>query len=99
MDLSSDLRPSEPVEPTRFVAPDRGANLARRRRMTRRHFAAASLTTLTAAGVLGTAPALADDGAWRRQDPFTLGVASGDPTSSSVVLWTRLAVEIGRAHV
>ena len=63
MDLSSDLRPSEPVEPTRFVAPDRGANLARRRRMTRRHFAAASLTTLTAAGVLGTAPALADDGA------------------------------------
>lgn len=25
--------------------------------------------------------------------PFTLGVASGDPTSDSVVLWTRLAVE------
>lgn len=24
-------------------------------------------------------------------DPFTLGVASGDPTSDSVVLWTRLA--------
>ena len=24
-------------------------------------------------------------------DPFTLGVASGDPTSASVVLWTRLA--------
>src|SRR6476661_2610569 len=23
--------------------------------------------------------------------PFTLGVASGDPTSDSVVLWTRLA--------
>src|ERR1700712_530129 len=23
--------------------------------------------------------------------PFTLGVASGDPTSSGVVLWTRLA--------
>ncbi|WP_210388813.1 alkaline phosphatase [Brachybacterium sp. HMSC06H03] len=93
MDLSSDLRPAEPAPPTRFVAPDRGANLARRRRMTRRHFTAASLTTLTAAGVLGTAPALADDGAWRRQDPFTLGVASGDPTSSSVVLWTRLAVD------
>jgi alkaline phosphatase D len=29
-------------------------------------------------------PLLADD-------PFTLGVASGDPTSTSVVLWTRLA--------
>lgn len=26
-----------------------------------------------------------------RSDPFTLGVASGDPDSSSVVLWTRLA--------
>ena len=25
------------------------------------------------------------------RDPFTLGVASGDPTSDSVVLWTRLA--------
>ncbi|MGN6695830.1 MAG: alkaline phosphatase D family protein [Aquihabitans sp.] len=25
--------------------------------------------------------------------PFTLGVASGDPTSDSVVLWTRLAVD------
>ena len=24
-------------------------------------------------------------------DPFTLGVASGDPDSSSLVLWTRLA--------
>ncbi|MEQ8716485.1 MAG: alkaline phosphatase D family protein [Acidimicrobiales bacterium] len=24
-------------------------------------------------------------------DPFTLGVASGDPTSTSVILWTRLA--------
>jgi alkaline phosphatase D len=26
-----------------------------------------------------------------RRSPFTLGVASGDPTASSVVLWTRLA--------
>ena len=93
MDLSSDLRPAEPVQPTRFIAPDRGANHARRRRLSRRHFTAASLTTLSAAGVLGVQPAHADDGSWRRQDPFTLGVASGDPTSSSVVLWTRLAVD------
>ena len=28
-----------------------------------------------------------------RTDPFTLGVASGDPTSDGVVLWTRLAVD------
>lgn len=26
-----------------------------------------------------------------RKRPFTLGVASGDPTSDSIVLWTRLA--------
>ena len=25
------------------------------------------------------------------KDPFTLGVASGDPTASGIVLWTRLA--------
>jgi alkaline phosphatase D len=28
-----------------------------------------------------------------REDPFTLGVASGDPTSDGIVLWTRLAPE------
>ena len=28
---------------------------------------------------------------WRGDDPFGLGVASGDPTSDGVVLWTRLA--------
>ena len=28
-----------------------------------------------------------------KSDPFTLGVASGDPTPDGVVLWTRLAVE------
>ncbi|GAB3221468.1 alkaline phosphatase PhoD [Glycomyces halotolerans] len=28
-----------------------------------------------------------------RQDPFTLGVASGDPTPDGAVLWTRLAPE------
>ena len=26
-------------------------------------------------------------------DPFTLGVASGDPTAESVILWTRLAID------
>lgn len=26
-------------------------------------------------------------------DPFTIGVASGDPSSTSVILWTRLALE------
>ena len=34
--------------------------------------------------------AWATPGAWP-DDPFTLGVASGDPTPTGVVLWTRLA--------
>ena len=33
----------------------------------------------------------AQDRRARKGDPFTLGVASGDPDASSVVLWTRLA--------
>src|SRR5438094_186216 len=30
--------------------------------------------------------------------PFTLGVASGNPTANSIVLWTRLAPEPGRDY-
>src|SRR5882762_2961931 len=29
--------------------------------------------------------------AWRQGDPFSLGVASGDPAPDGFVLWTRLA--------
>ena len=36
-------------------------------------------------------------GAHHRSDPFTLGVASGDPLRDSIVLWTRLAPEPLRA--
>jgi alkaline phosphatase D len=53
---------------------------------------------LAAGAALGTFPWLASRSVAspsRRiafaDDPFTLGVASGDPTSSGVVLWTRLA--------
>jgi alkaline phosphatase D len=46
--------------------------------------AAAGLFLLGATGSAKAAPALA-------ADPFSLGVASGDPTAESVVLWTRLA--------
>ena len=62
--------------------------------------------TLGGALALGGLPALLH-GATRRlgnlpADPFTLGVASGDPTPDSVVLWTRLAhdvlAEIGAAN-
>ncbi|MGP5097914.1 alkaline phosphatase D family protein [Brachybacterium alimentarium] len=82
----------EPPQPTRFIAPDRRANLARQRRMSRRIFTGTALTSLATAGALGALPATAEV-TWREKDPFTLGIASGDPTSSSVVLWTRLAVD------
>jgi alkaline phosphatase D len=40
-----------------------------------------------------TSTAQADEGSLR-SDPFTLGIASGDPLPNAVVLWTRLATEI-----
>lgn len=46
------------------------------------------LTTAVAADALG-APALSSKIAFER-DPFALGVASGSPSDSGVVLWTRL---------
>ncbi|HBE68723.1 MAG TPA: alkaline phosphatase, partial [Planctomycetaceae bacterium] len=50
------------------------------------------------AGLLGTIPLLersarATNNPRFKSDPFTLGVASGDPDATSVVLWTRLAPE------
>ena len=39
----------------------------------------------------GTAHAAELDGKKIAEDPFTLGVASGDPLPTSVLLWTRLA--------
>ena len=72
-----------------FVPPDRRANAARRRRLSRRSFIGSSLAVAGTAGALGTTTRAAAAGS----DPFTLGVASGDPTSSGMVLWTRLAVE------
>ena len=57
--------------------------------MIRRQF----LLSLVAAGLnpLRSAPRF-------KQDPFALGIASGDPLPDSVVLWTRLAgAELGNA--
>ncbi|GAA2879841.1 alkaline phosphatase [Actinoplanes cyaneus] len=45
------------------------------------------LLTLGGAALIGTLPAP------RIADPFTLGVASGDPLPDGVLLWTRLAPE------
>lgn len=61
-----------------------------RRIFLRRVGGAAALATVA---TVGTAPANAEhtsDHVFERY-PFTLGVASGDPLSDSVVLWTRLA--------
>ncbi|MGI8869410.1 MAG: alkaline phosphatase D family protein [Mycobacteriales bacterium] len=70
--------------------PDRGANAARRRALTRRTFIGVTLGG-AAAAISATAAAAAP--ARGVPDPFRLGVASGDPTASGVVLWTRLAVD------
>ncbi|KIH98438.1 alkaline phosphatase [Streptomonospora alba] len=65
---------------------------------TRRRALAAGGATLGAAA-LGGPPAWADPdqngtgGRGRISEPFTLGVASGDPLPDGVVLWTRLAPE------
>jgi alkaline phosphatase D len=53
---------------------------------------------LSAALALAGLPAIGHSAARRLTslgaDPFTLGVASGDPTSDAVVLWTRLSREV-----
>ncbi|MEV0847004.1 alkaline phosphatase D family protein [Streptomyces sp. NPDC049954] len=53
--------------------------------------AAAALAFATNLPAAGSAAAAALDPAKIVKDPFTLGVASGDPLPGSVLLWTRLA--------
>lgn len=63
---------------------DRQDFLTRRRLLVRASiFAGAALAPAAFAEPAGTAPG--------SDDPFTLGVASGDPEPDGVVLWTRLA--------
>ncbi|MEV4834365.1 alkaline phosphatase D family protein [Nonomuraea sp. NPDC049486] len=50
-----------------------------------------SFLTAAAAGLL--APRAGTSRRTLRADPFTLGVASGDPSPGGVVLWTRLATD------
>ena len=59
----------------------------------RRRFLAMSGGAAATAAIYGlsTAPAWAEPRF--PQNPFTLGVASGDPTPDGIVLWTRLAPE------
>jgi alkaline phosphatase D len=59
----------------------------------RRRFLAATgaVAGLAAATSLGVTPAAAASSVRRDDDPFTLGIASGDPSADGFVLWTRLA--------
>lgn len=62
----------------------------------RREFLAAvgGVTALAAlAQVPGAGTAVAAPRPWGRKYPFTMSIASGDPTPRGVVLWTRLAPE------
>jgi alkaline phosphatase D len=60
--------------------------------MTRRLFLAYG-SALAALPALPARATRADDNPRFPSDPFTLGVASGDPDARSVVLWTKLAPE------
>ncbi|MFC6768208.1 alkaline phosphatase D family protein [Natrinema soli] len=64
----------------------------------RREFIRKAVTTTTIAGIGASGTGVAADKGNNGQgpvksDPFTLGIASGDPLPDSVVLWTRLAPE------
>ncbi|MGW0737345.1 alkaline phosphatase D family protein [Streptomyces sp. NPDC002851] len=90
-----------PAAQSRQDSAQRGAQYARELRAAARHLGRRRfLTTTGAAAALAFAAQLPGAGAAaaaeldaRRitDDPFTLGVASGDPQPGSVVLWTRLA--------
>lgn len=62
-----------------------------RRRFLTTTGAAAALAFAVGVPGAGTAAAAELDAARITDDPFTLGVASGDPHPDSVLLWTRLA--------
>ncbi|MEU3099094.1 alkaline phosphatase D family protein [Streptomyces sp. NPDC006967] len=67
-------------------------HLARRRFLTV-SAAAATLAFTTQLPARGAFAAPRSDGARITENPFTLGVASGDPLPDSVLIWTRLAPE------
>jgi alkaline phosphatase D len=87
--------PSRPLLlPPHNTAPLRSPTISRRRLLL-------GLGASTLPILAGAAPFILRGDAWGQSpeplifktDPFKLGVASGDPDSTSVVLWTRLAPE------
>ncbi|MFI6204809.1 alkaline phosphatase D family protein [Streptomyces sp. NPDC051041] len=79
-------RPSQHAPELRAAA----RHIGRRRFLTATG-AAAALAFAVNLPTAGTAAAAELDAARITDDPFTLGVASGDPLPGSVLLWTRLA--------
>lgn len=66
----------------------RAASATRRRFLTG---AGAAAAVALSGGLAGVGRAETVSGGGSKQDPFTLGVASGDPLPDGVVIWTRLA--------
>ncbi|WP_318567061.1 alkaline phosphatase D family protein [Salinigranum marinum] len=62
-----------------------------RRQFMQRTGAASVVAALGLSGQATTASAAVDENGEFERDPFTLGVASGDPLPGSVIVWTRLA--------
>ncbi|GAA2734012.1 alkaline phosphatase D family protein [Streptomyces nogalater] len=84
--MTSAARPSQHAPELRAAA----RHLGRRRFLTVTG-AAAALAFAVNLPTAGTAAAAEFDARRITDDPFTLGVASGDPLPGSVLLWTRLA--------
>jgi alkaline phosphatase D len=84
--MTSEARPSQHAPELRAAA----RHIGRRRFLTVTG-AAAALAFAVDLPTAGTAAAAELDAARITDDPFTLGVASGDPLPGSVLLWTRLA--------
>ncbi len=85
-------RPASALAPTSHDAELRtAARLVSRRRFLTVTAAAAALAFSTGLPARGAFAAPRLDTAGITEDPFTLGVASGDPLPDSVLIWTRLA--------
>ncbi|NEE50051.1 alkaline phosphatase, partial [Streptomyces sp. SID8455] len=93
------MTPGHGVRPTQNVrsaeVATAAARLSRtgldRRRLLTGAGAAAALAFTMNLPAAGTASAAELDARRIAEDPFTLGVASGDPLPGSVLIWTRLA--------